>query len=233
MIATPPTCANRNVGIDARDHGSNSSTTHPMFVKQISRWFRRPSDPSGNVYYVRLKTPQGVFYKLGYTSKPTLEARMAYAGAGDERLIDRQLLFSFRRDAWDVEQTLLDHFDKHRAFGKFSNDPKMPLAGRGQSELFKRDILGIDDELYKVNDATAKAIQADIDKSGQGCLFVLIGLALAPFTLGISLFFIAGGLSDVFGSARQSAVTHDPANMVARPRHPPKIKELIDALQTR
>lgn len=206
-----------------------------MFFNKLSKWFRRPSDPSGHVYYVRLKTQQGTFYKLGYTSKPTLEERMGYGGSGDEKLIDRQLLFAYHQNAWDVEQLLLEHFDKDRVFGKFSNDPEMPLAGRGQSELFDRDILGLDDELYKAIDvASSKSNQTSLDESGEGCLLMLIGLALAPFTLGISLFFIAGGLSGIFGSSSnlQSETAHEIARLVTRPVHPPKIKELIDKLHT-
>ena len=206
-----------------------------MFFNKFRRWLRRPSDPSGNVYYVRLKTQQGIFYKLGYTSKPTLEERMAYGGVGDEKLIDRKLFFTFQQDAWDIEQMLLEHFDKHRIFGKFSNDPAMPLAGRGQSELFNRDVLGLDDELYKAIDvASSKATQTSLDDSGGGCLLTLIGLALAPVTLGISLFLIAGGLSGIFGSSsnRQSETANGAARQVTRPLHPPKIKELIDKLHT-
>jgi hypothetical protein len=36
----------------------------------------------------------------------------------DENLIDHQFFFTFRDDAWDIEQTLLEHFGKHRAFGR-------------------------------------------------------------------------------------------------------------------
>jgi hypothetical protein len=192
--------------------------------KKIRRWFARPKDPAGNVYYVRLKTPQGTFYKVGYTSKPALTERMAYGGYGDEKLIDRELLFTFRKDAWDVEQTLLDHFNKHRAFGKFSNDPLMPLSGRGQSELFAHDILGLDDDLYRLSEQERQEIQSELGKANDGCLTVLFGLILAPFTLGFSLLFIVGGTSEVlaFGKSRGS--------VRKRPQHPPKIQELLNAL---
>lgn len=192
--------------------------------KTVSRWFRKPRDPSGHVYYARLKAPQGTFYKLGYTSKASLIDRLRFAQLGDEKLIERELLFAFRKDAWDVEQTLLDHFDKHRAFGKFSNDPQMPLAGRGQSELFIHDILGLDSDLYRLSDEEAEAFKKYGAETGEGCLLTLIGLALAPFTLGLSLLFVAGGLSGIFGSG----VKVQPLNK--RPQHPPKIKGLIDSL---
>jgi hypothetical protein len=126
--------------------------------KTFLRWFRRPPDPAGHLYYARLRTPQGTYYKLGYTSKPTLAERMAHGGLGDERLIEKELLFSFRADAYDVEQALHDHFQDKRAFKKrFSNDPAMPLAGRGQTELFLHDVLGLDDDLYKALPAESSA----------------------------------------------------------------------------
>ena len=53
---------------------------------------------------------------------------MSYGNSGDEKLIDHQFFFTFRKDAWNVEQTLLEYFDRHRVFGKFSNDPKLPLS---------------------------------------------------------------------------------------------------------
>lgn len=197
-----------------------------MFAK-FKKWFRRPSNPKGHVYYARLKTPQGIFYKLGYTSKATLVERMSYGNTGDEKLIDHQFFFTFREDAWDVEQTLLEYFDSHRAFGKFSNDPKMPLGGRGQSELFQRDVLGLDDDLYRIEDEdTKKAIKQDLDDSNTGCLFVLIGLGLAFFTFGISLILIFIGMSGIFGKKR-----YQDLNIKTRPRHPTSIQTLIDELK--
>jgi len=194
---------------------------------RLRRWFSRPKDPSGHVYYARLKTPQGTYYKLGYTSKRTLVERMAFGGHGDEKLIDRELLFSFREDAWDIEQVLLEHFDKHRAFGKFSNDPLMPLAGRGQSELFAHDILSLDDDLDKLTDSEREALQGELAKANDGCLMVLLGLVLAPFTLGLSLLFIAGGLSGFFDAAKGRRPVQ------RRPQHPPKIQALLNALKSR
>lgn len=197
--------------------------------KKIRRWFQRPKNPAGNVYYAKLKTPQGTFYKLGYTSKPTLVERMAYGDSGDEKLIDQQFFFTFREDAWDVEQNLLEHFDRHRAFGKFSNNPKMPLSGRGQSELFTCDVLGVDECLYRQPDSdTLKAIQEGQEEARDGCLLILIGLVLAPFTLGISLLLVMGGASGIFGKKGQSVLPDR-----TRPIHPPAIQALIDALNCR
>ena len=94
--------------------------------KNLWRWFKRPKNPAGYVYYARLKTNCGLLYKLGYTKKPSLKERLAYGGQGDEKMIDQEFFFTYREDAWDVEQTLLEHFTRQRAF---ANTAKM-LASR-------------------------------------------------------------------------------------------------------
>lgn len=193
--------------------------------KRIKRWFQRPPNPAGHIYYVRLLTSEGVFYKVGFTVKDSVRERFAYGGYGDEHLIARELLFTFRKDAWDVEQTLLDHFNKHRAFGKFSSDPEKPLFRRGQSELFSFDVLGLDKDLYKLTEEEMASVKEDLDTVQGGCLFLLIGIILIPFTLGFSLFFIIGGLSGFFGLQKSTVDVNK-----GRPKHPPKIQSLIDEL---
>jgi len=199
---------------------------------RIKRWFRRPSNPAGNVYYARLNTPQGLFYKIGFTTKASLVERMAYGGHGDEKFIDKEIFFTHREDAWDVEQTLIDHFTKHRAFGKYSNNPSLPLSGRGQSELFASDILGLDDALYSPQIITKlEASGYDSEKAAGGCLGVLIGIALAPFTLGVSLFFVLGGIVEFFEGAQSRTVVEKREIVIrSRPKHPEEIQALIDSL---
>lgn len=194
-----------------------------MFRKLL-RAFRRPSDPSGYFYYAKLNTPQGFLYKIGFTKKSTLVERFSFAGLGDEKLIAKQLFFTFREDAWDVEQDLLGHFDRHRAFGKFSNDPTQPLPRRGQSELFHHDVLGLDEDLYKLTDEEKEVLKTQGNELGSGCLMAVIALLLIPFTLGLSLFFLAGSLSSLFGVAKGPVVVR------SRPRHPEKIRVLVDSL---
>lgn len=199
--------------------------------KTFLRWFRRPPDPAGYLYYARLQTPQGTYYKLGFTSKPTLAERMAYGGLGDERLIEKELLFSFRADAYDVEQTLHDHFQDKRAFKKrFSNDPAMPLAGRGQTELFAHDALGLDDDLYKaLPTELSAAATAAYEEQKAGCLVMLIALVLAPFTLGLSLLLLLMGGTAFFGqTATPDAARPRPHT---RPVHPSAIQALIEDLK--
>jgi len=153
---------------------------------------------------------------------------MAYGNNGDEKLIDCEFFFTFRENAWDVEQTLLEHFDKQRAFGKFSKDPTMPLSGRGQSELFAQDVLGLDDDAYKLPSIEAiSAMQERQEQSRDGCFLLLVGLILLPFTLGLSLILIFWGASGVFSTykGRQSTAT-----TTARPNHPQAIRDLVDSL---
>jgi hypothetical protein len=196
--------------------------------KRIRRWFRRPSNPAGNVYYVKLSTLQGVFYKIGYTTKLNLMERFSYGDFGDERLVSHQFLFAFHETAWDVEQELLDYFDKHRAFGKYSNDPMSPLPGRGQSELFRHDVLGLDEDLYRsLDDLRETDAEGSVKQSNEGCFMVLVGLALAPFTIGLSLLFVFGGFSGILEFGKNKVPT------MKRPVHPSKIKNLINDLRQR
>ncbi|MCY1363847.1 hypothetical protein D9M69_506260 [compost metagenome] len=156
---------------------------------------------------------------------------MAYAGGGDEKLIDKVLFFKPHAKAWDVEQTLLDHFAKKRAF-KWGNDPSKPLYKNGQSELFASDILGLDADLYVPRMVSSLVPSTESNEQALGgCLAVLIGVLLAPFTVGISLIFVFGGLMDFFTAATEQK-TDEMNELVIpeRPIHPEEIKNLLDSL---
>lgn len=199
-----------------------------LTLNRISRFFRRPRQSAGNVYYAKLNTPHGASYKIGFTTKSTLHERMAYNGAGDEKLIDKVLFFTPHTKAWDVEQTLLDHFRKQRAL-KRGNDPTQPLYKNGQSELFASDILGLDAELYEPRMVTNLVPSAESSKQAMsGCLGVIIGVILAPFTLGFLLFFIFSGITEFFAST-QSPVMLEKQELLTpeRPTHPEPIQALI------
>ncbi|MGB0219365.1 MAG: hypothetical protein ACPGJF_08545 [Sinimarinibacterium flocculans] len=176
------------------------------------------------MYYVKLACLQGTFYKIGFTKKTTLVERMAFGQLGDENLIDREFFFTYREDGWDTEQNLLDHFRRFRAFGRFSNDPSQPLPGRGQSELFHQDVLGLDEDLYDISENVRVERKAQSDKLGNGCILGVVALLLAPFTLGLSLFFMAGSFSFLFEVAKS------PVSVPRRPKHSEDIQQLIDAL---
>lgn len=118
-----------------------------------------------------------------------MKDRLACSGYGDEKLIDKEFLFVYRDDAWDIEQKFLDHFDGKRAFGRRSKDPNKPLCGRGQTELFASDVLGLDKAIYLGQSVSKEASSKAAELFG-GCLVVAIAIALTPFTFGGSLFIV-------------------------------------------
>ena len=99
-------------------------------------------DPEGLLYYVRLKTPYGRIYKLGYTSLGSVHERLAYQGKGHEKLIEAVLLTVKYDDALLREQCLHSYFKSKSLLPVPDQD--MPLFGNGQSELYAEDILGLD-----------------------------------------------------------------------------------------
>lgn len=99
---------------------------------------------SGNLYYVRLNTPLGKFYKIGFTSMSSVGDRLAFQGTGDEKYIDEVLYFKFHFGALNLEQCLHGHFYEKAAFRKYSADIDMPLPKNGQSELYYDDVLNLD-----------------------------------------------------------------------------------------
>lgn len=101
-------------------------------------------DPKGNLYYVRLNTEYGIFYKLGFTTFRSVEARMSYGGSTDWQYIDKVLMFKNLPDAFEVEQKLHTYLDKKRVFAKYSADEELPLCGNGQTELYIEDVLHLD-----------------------------------------------------------------------------------------
>jgi hypothetical protein len=104
---------------------------------------RLDENKPGNIYYVRLSTPIGLLYKLGFTTLPSATARLSFQGRGHEKQIDKLLAFVFAPDALALEQATHRHFYKRRAFRVA--DDYMPFAGNGQSELYVEDVLGLDE----------------------------------------------------------------------------------------
>lgn len=103
-----------------------------------------PARTSGNLYYVRLKTEVGMFYKLGFTTMASVEDRLGYKGTGDEKQVDEVLLFLHFDDAFFVEQKLHSYFSSQNTFGAFSSKDFMPFFKNGQSELYAKDVLRLD-----------------------------------------------------------------------------------------
>ncbi|MFK4132246.1 hypothetical protein ACI2KR_08125 [Pseudomonas luteola] len=108
-----------------------------------------PRKSEGNLYYVKLNTPLGIFYKIGYTSLGSVEERLAYQDTGDEKMIDKVLLFHNMKDAYQTETRLHSHFRRSAAFGQYSAQKDMPLCNNGQSELYYKDVLELDDNYDK------------------------------------------------------------------------------------
>jgi hypothetical protein len=108
-----------------------------------------PRSDAGNLYYARLKTELGTFYKLGYTTMPSVAERLGREGSDDARYIDKVLLFVHHKKAYSIESRLHGHFDSKKAFGKYASTDHFPLQGNGQSELYYDDILGLDEDFSK------------------------------------------------------------------------------------
>lgn len=110
----------------------------------------RPNNTNGYVYYLRLKTHKGIFYKIGYTSKDSINERFSYGNSENHKLVDKVLMFKYCVHAYDIEQRLHLLFRKYRAFDKnafmsaFKDFSQYPFYKDGQSELYKRDILNLD-----------------------------------------------------------------------------------------
>jgi hypothetical protein len=116
----------------------------PYYSKYKDR--HAPKDKSGYLYYVRIKTDLGPLYKVGYTKLASVEDRLSFNGAGDEKLIEHVLLFIYLKDAYSIEQRLHSYFSSSRAFGRYAKYEHMPLFQNGQSELYIKDILNLDVE---------------------------------------------------------------------------------------
>lgn len=125
-----------------------------------------PKTQDGHLYYVRLKTEVGVFYKIGFTTFGSVEERFSFNGTGDERYIDKTLLFLHMKDGYLIEQRLHGHFSTKRAFGKYSSLDFMPLFKNGQSELYAEDVLKLDVD-YEEKQAKQTLRQVDIWRAKQ------------------------------------------------------------------
>lgn len=134
--------------------------------RSYSQAWGRPTreDKAGNIYYVRLKSPFGPLYKLGFTSMSSVHERLAFQGAGHEKLVDVVLGFAYSRNALSIEQTLHGYFDSKRAFS--IPDALMPLAGNGQQEVYVDDILGMDEDFTR-EQAHSVRVRIQSQRTGQ------------------------------------------------------------------
>lgn len=109
-----------------------------------------PTNRAGNLYYIKLKTKFGPFYKLGFTKASSVVERFSYGESTNYKLIDKVLLFVPLDDGFDIESRLHSHFKIKKSFGMFSAIPNMPLYRDGQSELYYKDILGLDERYSRI-----------------------------------------------------------------------------------
>jgi hypothetical protein len=109
-----------------------------------------PEEYEGYVYYIRLKTNNGRFYKVGFTRMSSVEQRFSYGESEAHKMIDKVFLFKYSLHAYDIEQHLHGHLRHVQAYKKYSfsslfrNLSEHPLYKDGQSELYQEDVLGLD-----------------------------------------------------------------------------------------
>ncbi len=168
----------------------------------VSSRFHR-SSYEGNLYYVRLNTDCGVFYKLGFTTLESVEARLSYGGSDDWRYIDKVFLFLNLPDAYKVEQQLHSCLNGKKAFGQYSSEKEFPLSNNGQTELYIEDVLGLDPEyqesqrketLYKLKDKRLSIAGKTHQQDKLENIFVavvarLLLIPLAPIGLALIILF--------------------------------------------
>ncbi len=104
----------------------------------------RNDQGEGHLYYVRLKTECGIFYKLGFTTLKSVQERLEYGGSSDVQYIDKILLFVKLHDAFEIEQKLHMYLSEKKAFGRYSAAKEFPLNKNGQTELYIEDVLQLD-----------------------------------------------------------------------------------------
>lgn len=145
---------------------------------------------SGYLYYIKLNTKMGIFYKVGYTTMDSIEKRFTYNNSIDYNLIDEVLLFEHDYNAHSREQKIHRKYRRKKAFSKYSNKTYFPLAKNGQSELYYEDILEKDSNYSKEKaELTKLNIKAmEINKNILGYIVMFIAfIVLFPISLGVIL----------------------------------------------
>lgn len=113
-----------------------------------------PEFPDGHLYYIRFKTPKGVFYKIGVSKKSSAELRFSYGGSENYKMIDKVFMYKYSLQAYKYEQMLHSVLSRDRAYKRyglrslFIDPSEHPLFQDGQTELYKEDVLGFDPD-YK------------------------------------------------------------------------------------
>lgn len=108
-------------------------------------WFKK--DPSGYLYYVLLDTSDGPLYKIGVTKKQSLRGRFREQLKENPKFIKEVFIFEWLDNVEEPEKILHSHFSRQRAYRRRKRNK--PLYGCGQSELYRADILGLHEALYR------------------------------------------------------------------------------------
>jgi len=109
-------------------------------------------DGEGYVYYIKLRTNQGIFYKIGFTTMESVDERFSYGGSENYKLIEKVLLYKYSLYAHQIEGLLHLLFYDYRAYKRhslanlFRDLSDHPLFKDGQSELYRHDVLGLDSD---------------------------------------------------------------------------------------
>lgn len=122
----------------------------------IKRGNYRNDFKDGYLYYIRIKTEIGYFYKVGFTQFDDVNQRFEFKKNGDEKLIDYIFFTEYFPDAYKKEQFIHSYFQDKKAFPKYSNDQRFPLAGNGQNELYTEDIFELDGDYSTRQSETCK-----------------------------------------------------------------------------
>ncbi len=147
---------------------------------------------SGNLYYIKLKTDLGTFYKIGFTTSKNIIDRFNHNGSNDYKLIQETLIFKYYDDAYLREQKLHKQYENKKAFYKYSNETYLPLVNNGQSELYYDDILSLDKDFSKKQSFLTKLkVYIAIFKSNPIKIILFFGLAITVFggILGLTITF--------------------------------------------
>lgn len=199
-------------------------------IKGFWRWLRnQPTTDGGHVCYVKLNSSHASFYKLGFTEKESIKERFADEADGTVSL-EKVFAFGYRPDAFMVVRRLHKYFRKELAYGMGSSDPMLPFCGIGQCELYRGDVLGLDNDLYLKSDEILKTAA---DNDAGGCLVItaiLVGVVGVPLGgWGIPVL-IGVGIWYFFFSSKETDAEIIKHNAQKRPVHPAKIQNLVDII---
>lgn len=192
-------------------------------IHRLKKFFLRPSDTSGYVYYAKFIKAGCFFYVIGLSREKSFKENII-KNEYDES-VDKVFLYKYREDGWDVVQDILHLLKKKTKSAQYCQDSSFQLYGEGQSTHFSYDVLGLDRERYMLS----KEAEESQKESGFGCLFVLIGLVLIPFTAGISIALVLIFIG-IIAICDHSVRHGKEISEKVPPTLPPKLRSLVNSL---